>query len=618
MSSFLMSDCQQMHLKSQEIVVVLYRGATKVGAEPDPVQLTMLVKHLAGNDTVRRLVVSAYKPGDMFIPSGVEPCGAPEIEWIGEDVCAGNASRLRSVFQSDKENLIVALPMDLMTCPPVEELAKIHFERGACLTVFENPATRTEGEHSGVFVLDGSVIDFIPEYGYWDIEENLIPELLVLGKDVCQAIITSPLTRLSGGRDRRERISEIQQLLINSSDPIHMTRSDDQAVVWSGDGSRIAESARVYGTVVLQDGVSVEDKAVLIGPAILMSGVSIGHGAVVLPGIVKDSVPDRTVSEGDIQTPCDLYEIGRQPVLGESVPLNMSLNLGWLAACTMLLGVCIWSYMPVIRELWDTWMRSDEYSSGLLVPFLAVYVLLTRRQQLRNITVEPALILGCIALLVSQAARFMGLYYMYLSAERLSFVMAIWALVLWLAGRKWVLRIPGVLLFLLLMLPLPNRVQSSITLPLQKWSTTSAVFCLEMCGYPVMSEGNIIQIGDTRVAVAEACNGLRMITAFFVIGALVALLTKRSWWEKLIILASCLPIALICNTLRLAVTAVAFTLLSGEHWEQLFHDFGGYAMMPLALALVILQLYLLQRLFLHDEVIEKSIVMRTAGPRHLN
>jgi len=84
--------------------------------------------------------------------------------------------------------------------------------------------------------------------------------------------------------------------------------------------------------------------------------------------------------------------------------------------------------------------------------------------------------------------------------------------------------------------------------------------------------------------------------AFFVVSGLVVLLIKRAWWEKLIILASSLPIALLCNTVRLAITALAFTVLSGEHWEKVFHDFGGYAMMPLALAAVVTELWLLTKL----------------------
>jgi len=77
---------------------------------------------------------------------------------------------------------------------------------------------------------------------------------------------------------------------------------------------------------------------------------------------------------------------------------------------------------------------------------------------------------------------------------------------------------------------------------------------------------------------------------------LVVLLVRRAWWEKLIVLASSLPVALLCNTLRLTITALAFTVLSGEHWEKIFHDFGGYAMMPLALAAVVTELWLLAKL----------------------
>jgi len=146
------------------------------------------------------------------------------------------------------------------------------------------------------------------------------------------------------------------------------------------------------------------------------------------------------------------------------------------------------------------------------------------------------------------------------------------------------------------MLPWPNRVQAAVTIPLQHWATSSAVFCLETIGYEVIREGNVIHIGDASVAVAEACNGLRMITAFFVISGLVVLLVKRAWWEKLIVLTSSLPIALLCNTMRLAITAVFFTVLEGEHWEKIFHDFGGYAMMPLAIAAIVTELWLLAKL----------------------
>jgi exosortase len=150
----------------------------------------------------------------------------------------------------------------------------------------------------------------------------------------------------------------------------------------------------------------------------------------------------------------------------------------------------------------------------------------------------------------------------------------------------------------------------AVTLPLQRGATSSAVFCLETLGYNVVQEGNVIHIGNASVAVAEACNGLRMVTAFFVISGLVVLLVKRTWWEKLIVFASSLPVALLCNTTRLAITAIAFTVVSGEYWEKVFHDFGGYAMMPLALATVVAELWILAKLTMPPTQKEAIIAVR--------
>lgn len=186
---------------------------------------------------------------------------------------------------------------------------------------------------------------------------------------------------------------------------------------------------------------------------------------------------------------------------------------------------------------------------------------------------------------------------MYGSAERLSLVASIAALVWFLFGGSVFRKAIPIFVFLGLMLPLPKSLEAAITLPLQSMATASAGFCLEMLGYDIRIEGNIIHLGQTTVAVAEACNGLRMVTSFFVISGLVILLVNRAWWEKSILLLSVLPIALLCNTIRLALTAIAFTILTGETWEQLFHDFGGYAMMPLALALVIFELWILRKIF---------------------
>ena len=287
-----------------------------------------------------------------------------------------------------------------------------------------------------------------------------------------------------------------------------------------------------------------------------------------------------------------------------------------LLAGGVVLAAFLWSYWPTILDLIGVWRGSDEYSSGMLVPVLAGYVIWSRRQEIGSTELRSAIFWGAIVFLLAQVVRGMGLYYMFQSAERLSLILSLTAMVLLMMGWRYLLKLTPVLLFLCLMLPWPNRIQAALALPLQQWATGSAVFCLELAGWSVLRDGNVIHIGNASVAVAEACNGLRMITAFFVISGLVVLLTRREWWVKAVVLVSSLPIALLCNTLRLTVTAVFFTIIEGEKWEQRFHDWGGYAMMPLALAMVVGELWLLSRLTTPPVQIEPAIISRRP-PQHV-
>jgi exosortase len=254
----------------------------------------------------------------------------------------------------------------------------------------------------------------------------------------------------------------------------------------------------------------------------------------------------------------------------------------------------------VIADLWQIWNRSDEYSSGMLVPLIAAYILYNSRDSLRSCKIKPC-VYAVFVFIAAQVMRWVGLFFMYASAERLSMLITLAALVMLIGGVRLFRKVSPVLLFTLLMLPLPASVHARVTLPLQNVATSSAVFCLELFGFIVTREGNIIRLNDATVAVAEACNGLRMVMAFFVIASFIALLIKRPWPEKMIVVFSALPVAIVCNTIRLTATAMIFMVVDAERWESLFHDFGGYAMMPLAIGMLMAQLWLLKKLFTTDQ-----------------
>ena len=82
--------------------------------------------------------------------------------------------------------------------------------------------------------------------------------------------------------------------------------------------------------------------------------------------------------------------------------------------------------------------------------------------------------------------RYLGLFLWYNSAERLSLIVSIAALVVLLFGWRLFGKVGTIMLFLCLMLPLPRTLEGQITLPLQTWATSSAVFSLEVLGYDVL------------------------------------------------------------------------------------------------------------------------------------
>ena len=617
-----------------------------------------LLTHLA-QQGIKQVAICSNEESSLLTET-IQIDNRLEIQFLNEPLPVGTAGCIRDAFGDETDTLLLVLPANLINPPEIDILIRAHHKGGTELTVFLNPNVinrADKGQASGIYICNPGIIEHIPKGGYCDIKEGLIPELLRAGK----TIHTTTLPKHAGNfRNRQEYIYAISDYIEEISEPqpgLETGRDADSQITQLGTNTEINPESRIHGPIVIMDGTRISKGAVVIGPAILGNNVTIDRNSIVINSVlwdgvklgtncqVQSSVIDyNTIVRNNtiIHEKCILfkpknilerliYKVSKivkdstselqhrlqsgLNKISSKVPLWAKPdkdNITKLLAPILLLIAFIWSYWPGLVNLWKIWLRNDEYSSGLLVPFLAIYILWSRRQTIARCRLKPSII-GVFILLAAQALRFFGLLFMYGSAENLSIAMSIAGLVMLLFGWQFFKKVATILLFLCLMLPWPNRLQAAISLPLQRWSTSSAVFCLELIGYEIIQEGNIIHIGESTVAVAEACNGLRMITAFFVISGLVALLVERAWWEKLIVLVSSLPIALLCNTVRLTITAIFFTVLKGEYWEKMFHDFGGYAMMPLALAVVVAELWILAKLTIPPEI-QKEIIITRQNP----
>jgi exosortase len=138
----------------------------------------------------------------------------------------------------------------------------------------------------------------------------------------------------------------------------------------------------------------------------------------------------------------------------------------------------------------------------------------------------------------------------------------------------------------------------ALTDPLQRIATLASTFALQTIGLPALADGNVILLNDVELGIVEACSGLRMLVIFFALSTAVVLVIKRRPWEKALLVASAVPIALVANVTRITVTGVLHETAGREIADAVFHDLAGWLMMPLALGLLWVELKLLSRLLL--------------------
>lgn len=265
----------------------------------------------------------------------------------------------------------------------------------------------------------------------------------------------------------------------------------------------------------------------------------------------------------------------------------------------LLVSAClVWAFGSTLAELAHVWSTNDQYSHGYLVPGFALLLLWLRRDRLDRQALRPGLLIGSLLLALGIGLRLAGVYWYYLWLDTIAIVPCV-AGVCWLLGgwAAWRWAWPAVL-YLVFMIPLPYRLATAMSAPLQTLATNASTFIMQAIGLPALSEGNVITLNEARLNVVEACSGLRMLVVFVALSSAMALLARRPLLDRLILLVSAIPIAVVSNILRITATGILHETTSSETANAFFHDLGGWLMMPLALILLAVELKVLSHLFI--------------------
>jgi exosortase len=288
---------------------------------------------------------------------------------------------------------------------------------------------------------------------------------------------------------------------------------------------------------------------------------------------------------------------------------------GWIAALVAVLAALTFLYVPLFSYSYKQWLK-PEYSHGFLVPLFAAYLAWRWRAAAPRQIAWPNA--WGLAFLLGGAALYLFATFTNYAKEWVqgaSLCINLCGLALLLGGwpaLNW-LYLP--LAFLVFMFPLPYKVETALSIPLQKIAAIGSEFVLQTLGYATYREGVVLHVRDHTLEVANACNGLSMLLTFVTLSVGMALVVRRPWLDRGLILVAAIPIALVANVLRIAVTGVLYCEGGQELGDKLFHDFAGWVMMPLALLILWAGLKLLDWVMPEDpgQASREDVIKNVAG-----
>lgn len=534
-----------------------------------------------------------------------------KIEFFEDNVPLGTAGCLKACESRTEAQTILLVGGSVWLDDDPRWMLEQHRRLGNALTVFciRDSGWRGSGSQrhlrpAGVFCCDRSVLEHIRPNGFQDLKEQLVPALKRAGLRVGVVALRGATCEVSDPATYLDIIGRVLTEGQFQYDGFVRIAPD----IWCGRGVQIAPRARLVGPVILGHDSKVEDGAVIVGPAMLGDRSHVGKQSrlirVVAPRKLRIHpgmfLADRVLTSGNnLKASLDLPsrekpDFRTPPALQRAMIGMRRVASPITTTATVIFLAFLWAFWPSVMSLWSYLGANADYSAGQLVPVAALYMAASQKERWSASFRFwwPGLALFAIGF----STNTIGYCFRYLFLENLGIVTAAVGIIASILGRNLSGKLWFPLLSLFFMVPLPHRMHEAILFPLQNWGASIAVRVLETLGIPVVQAGNVMQVAGHQIAVAEACSGLRMVLAFLIVAAVIAYVIDRPVWQKVIVLFSSIPIALFCNIVRLVLSAYLISIGRQELAEGAFHDGAGMIMMPVAIALVFFEFWLLSNL----------------------
>ncbi len=237
-------------------------------------------------------------------------------------------------------------------------------------------------------------------------------------------------------------------------------------------------------------------------------------------------------------------------------------------------------------------LHDDSSSQIVLIPFVAFFLLCIDRQRIFSITktsLVPGLglaLAGLILYWLASRGPFPQEGNWPLCLETVAVVLVWMAGFLLCYGFVAFRAAAFSLLFLLLMVPLPDVVLNWTIHALQEGSTDIAYFLFRAAGTPVLRHGFLLTLPGVTIEVAQECSSIRSSIALFITCLLAAHLYLRTGWKKWVLVLLSFPLSLIKNGIRIATLTLLSIYVDPSFLTGSLHHQGGFVFFFLALLIL--------------------------------
>ena len=239
----------------------------------------------------------------------------------------------------------------------------------------------------------------------------------------------------------------------------------------------------------------------------------------------------------------------------------------------------------------------EDMSFAWYVPIFSLYVLWTERKLIKDSLGDPSW-LGALLVVPAVFIGFLGVRGIQTRLAILSLIMLLVTVPWAFFGRRTAARFLFPALFLLFCIPLASFLDI-ITVHLRLFATSMASAILDGFGANIVRTGTMISAADGSfgIDIAAPCSGLRSIFALMALTAGYAYFNQPTYLRRAILFATSVPLAILGNVMRILTIVLVGTTASPDFATGFYHDYSGYIVFIVAIALMVVAGDLISRLW---------------------